>query len=68
MLIMGIPDDSYIYSPFRHWKRAAGDHTNAHVGNLWPDSDIVAGIMAVNSGKFGTLSPPISFRSPEARM
>ncbi len=47
-------------------KRQAGQTVQGHVLNLWPYSDISAGVLVKNSKHSGELSdPPISFRTPE---
>ena len=47
-------------------KRQAGQTVDGHVLNLWPYSDISAGVLVKNSKYSGELSdPPIECRTPE---
>ena len=47
-------------------KRQASDRMEGHVLNLWPFSQISAGVLVKNSKHSGNLSdPPIEFKTPE---
>ena len=47
-------------------KCQAGQDVEGHVLNLWPFSDISAGVLVKNSKHSGSLSnPPITFTTPE---
>jgi len=52
-------------SSFGRKRRAAGELITANVDDLWPYSDITAGVLVLNGGKSGSLSDTISFRTPE---
>ena len=45
--------------------RRSTSEVKAHTNNLWPYSDLVAGVLTLNGRKSGDLSDTISFRTPE---
>lgn len=45
--------------------RSAPEFVEATVFSLWPFSTITAGVVVVNGAKSGSLSPTVTFRTPE---
>jgi len=49
----------------RRRRRRAGSPVYGFVDNLWPYSNIRAGVLVLNHGSEGVLSDTIDFRTPE---